>query len=144
MPLHMNNQACCVSLLRAAPVAMATCDACRGWKENMQVETSLQQQPCSREEKCVLYQETCLTFPGFSRHDKVKYSVGIMVGWGSTETSMKKNMCTGIAALYCLLYPEQAQYCKLDFLNNTRFCRNDLSNWKDERSALFCLQEPLV
>lgn len=63
---------------------------------------------------------------------------------GSTETSMKKNMCTGIVAFYCLLYPEQTQYCKLEFLNNTRFCRNDLSNWKDERSALFCLQEPLV
>lgn len=53
-------------------------------------------------------------------------------------------MCTRIAAIYCLLYSEQAQYCKLDFLNNKRFCRNDLSNWKDERSALFCLQEPLV
>lgn len=63
---------------------------------------------------------------------------------GSTETSMKKNMCTGIVAFYCLLYPEQTQYCKLEFLNNTRFCRNDLSNWKDERSTLFCLQEPLV
>lgn len=63
---------------------------------------------------------------------------------GSTETSMKKNMCTGIVAIYCLLYPEQGQYCKLDLLNNKRFCRNDLSNWKDDRSALFCLQEPLV
>lgn len=63
---------------------------------------------------------------------------------GSTEKSMKKNVCTGIPAIYCLLYPEQAQYCKLDFLNNKRVCRNDLSNWKDERSSLFCLQEPLV
>lgn len=57
---------------------------------------------------------------------------------------MKKSMCTGIAAICCLLCSDQAQYCKLDFFNNKRFYRNDLSSWKDERSALFCLQEPLV
>lgn len=30
------------------------------------------------------------------------------------------------------------------FLKDKRFCRNDLSNWKDKRSALFCPHEPLV
>lgn len=63
---------------------------------------------------------------------------------GSIETSMKKNMFTGIAVIYCLLHPEQAEYCKLIFLNNKRFCRSDLSNWKDKRSALFCPCEHLV
>lgn len=78
--LLVSNGSCCVSLLRAAAVVMATCDACSRLKGNVQAEISPQQQPCSREEKRLHYQETCLTSPGFSRHDIVKYSGGMMVG----------------------------------------------------------------
>lgn len=72
-----------------------------------------------------------------------------MVGRAARRQARRKNICTGTAVIHCLLNPGQAQYCKLFFwffffFNNNRFCRNDLSYWKDKRGALFCSHEPLV